>query len=103
MKKGLSQTCYMFFSTLANPARLAVLESLSEISKNVSEIADTLKLEQSMVSHNLRPLIRCGFVQVEKKGRERIYHLNKETFDALLDVLETHAQKYCPTQGHCDI
>jgi len=31
MKKGLSQTCYRFFSTLANPTRLAAMERLSEV------------------------------------------------------------------------
>jgi len=101
MKKDLSQTCYKFFSTLANPVRLAMLENLSERSMNVSEIAETLKQEQSMVSHNLRPLVRCGFVRAERKGKERIYHLNRETFEALLSIVEDHAQKYCPTGGRC--
>lgn len=103
MKKDLSETCYRFFSTLANPARLATLESLMAGPMNVSEIAAALKLEQSMVSHNLEPLVRCGFVHVEEKGRERICHVNKETFEALLRVVENHAEKYCPTGGHCSV
>ena len=101
MKKDLSETCHIFFSTLANPARLATLENLMEGPRNVSEIADALKLEQSMVSHNLKPLVRCGFVHIQKKGKERIYHLNRETFEAILNVIENHAQKYCPTGGRC--
>jgi len=101
MKKDLSQTCYRFFSTLANPVRLAMLENLSKRSMNVSEIAESLKQEQSMVSHNLRPLVRCGFVRFERKGKERIYHLNRDTFEALLSVVEEHAQKRCPTGGRC--
>jgi len=101
MKMNLSQTCYRFFSTLSNPARLAMLENLSERSMSVSEIAEALRQEQSMISHNLSLLARCGFVHVERKGKERVYHLNKETFETLLRIVENHAQKYCPTRGLC--
>lgn len=68
---------------------------------SVSGIAEALEQEQSMISHNLRPLVRCGFVQVESKGKERIYHLNRDTFEALLAVVENHAKRYCPTGGRC--
>ena len=62
MKKGLSETCNRFFSVLSNPTRLAALETLMEGSMNVSQLAESLGQEQSMVSHNLRPLVRCRFV-----------------------------------------
>lgn len=101
LKKDLSQTCYRFFSTLANPTRLATLENLINGPMNVSEIADALEQEQSMVSHNLRPLVNCGFVEVERKGKERVYHLNRETIDALFKIIDNHVEKYCPMGGHC--
>jgi len=40
----------MFFSTLANPLRLAILELLRDGPKNVTQIAEALKQEQSMIS-----------------------------------------------------
>ena len=101
VKKGLSDTCYRFFSTLANPTRLAALESLMEKPMNVTQLADTLGQEQSMISHNLRPLVTCRFVQVEKKGRERLYSINHETVDPLFKVIENHAANHCPTGGKC--
>jgi len=101
MKKGMSQTCYKFFSTLGNPTRLAVLESLVEESKNVTQLTESLRQEQSMVSHNLKPLVECGFVQVERRGKERIYSVNHETVDTLFKAVENHAQKFCPTGGKC--
>jgi len=101
MKRGLSETCHTFFSTMANPTRLAALEKLREGPMNVSQLSVALNQEQSMVSHNLRPLVRCRFVQVERRGRERIYTLNKETMEALFNIVESHAEKYCPTGGHC--
>jgi len=101
VKKGLSETCYRFFSTLANPTRLATLESLMDKPMNVTQLADTLGQEQSMISHNLRPLVQCRFVQVEKKGRERLYSINHETVDPLFKVIENHAVTFCPTGGKC--
>jgi DNA-binding transcriptional ArsR family regulator len=101
MKRGLSERCYTFFKVLANPTRLAILEALRKEPRSVTEIAEILKQEQSMISHNLGPLEKCGFVFSERKEKRRIYSLNKETAGRLFDLFDYHAQKYCPTQGSC--
>lgn len=101
MKRGLSETCYVFFKVLANPTRLAILEILREKPRSVTEIAESLKQEQSMVSHNLAALERCKFVFSERKEKERIYSLNKETLQPLFKLFTYHSQKYCPTRGKC--
>lgn len=101
MKYDLGQNCYMFFSTLANPTRLAILELLRDSPKNVTEIAEALRQEQSMISHNLRPLEKCGFVFSERIKRERFYSLNKETMEPIFKIFAHHASKYCSTRGKC--
>ncbi len=101
MKHGLSETCYLFFSTLANPTRLAILETLRNGPKNVTEIADALNQEQSMISHNLEPLERCRLVFPERRKKKRFYALNKETVEQMFKIFGYHAEKYCPTQGRC--
>ena len=101
MKRGLSETCYMFFKVLANPTRLAILEVLRDKPRSVTEIARSLKQEQSMISHNLTPLEKCRFVFSERKEKQRIYSLNKETVEPLFRLFDYHAQKYCPTRGKC--
>ncbi len=101
VKKGISETCYRFFATLANPTRLAALETLMDKPMNVTQLADTLGQEQSMISHNLRPLVNCQFVHVERRGRERLYSINHETVDPLFKIIENHAVNYCPTGGKC--
>jgi len=101
MKLGLSETCHMFFSTLSNPTRLAILELLRNGPKNVTEIAEALSQEQSMISHNLRPLQKCGFVLSERRKKEHIYSLNKETMEPLFKIFAQHAAKYCDTKGKC--
>lgn len=103
MKKGLSETCYKFFVNLANPTRLALLERLMQNPMSVNELAESLGQEQSMVSHNLKPLLECNFVYSKRKGKKRICSVNKETIGALFRAVENHAQKYCPTQGKCHL
>ena len=102
MKKGLSKSCYLFFSTLSNPTRLAILELLRrEGPKNVTQISKALNQDQSMISHNLKPLVRCRFVFVERRWRERIYSINQETMDAIFNIIEKHMKKYCPKDEKC--
>ncbi|MFX0169944.1 MAG: ArsR/SmtB family transcription factor [Candidatus Hodarchaeota archaeon] len=101
MKTELSQSCHLFFSTLGNPTRLAILEFLREGPSNVTQIIQSLGQEQSMVSHNLRPLVQCGFVFVERQGKERIYTLNSETMEPLFKIIDNHIQHYCPKGGSC--
>ncbi|MCW4023259.1 MAG: metalloregulator ArsR/SmtB family transcription factor [Candidatus Bathyarchaeota archaeon] len=103
MKKGLSEICYRFFVNLANPARLAILEQLMKKPMSVNELADAIEQEQSMVSHNLKPLLECNFVYSEPDGKKRIYSVNKETVGALFKTVENHAKKFCPTGGKCHL
>ena len=103
MKKGLSETCYRFFVNLANPTRLAVLEQLMKQPMSVNELAASLGQEQSMVSHNLKPLLECNFVYIKRDRKKRIYFANKETISALFKAVENHAQKFCPTGGKCHL
>lgn len=103
MKKGLSETCYRFFVNLANPTRLAVLEQLEKQPMSVNELAEVLGQEQSMVSHNLKPLLECNFIYSKRDGKKRIYSVNQETIGALFKAVQNHAEKYCPTGGRCHL
>ena len=101
MKKGLTEICHRFFTNLSNPTRLATLEKLMEKPMSVNELAISLGQEQSMVSHNLQPLLKCNFISIERQGKKRIYSANQETVGALFKTLKIHAEKYCPTGGKC--
>lgn len=85
-----------FFLTLSNPRRVRILQLLDkEGPKNVSEIVNILKVEQSAVSHCLKKLFDCHFVYVNQVGKERVYSLNKRTIKPLLRQIEKHVEKYC--------
>ena len=84
-----------FFETIGNKTRLNILEALQSKSMSVTEICAVLKEEQSKISHNLKCLTDCHFIDVEQKGKKRIYSLNKDTIVPLMKLVEQHVNKYC--------
>jgi DNA-binding transcriptional ArsR family regulator len=101
MKKGLTSICYRFFTNLANPTRLAALELLMEKPMSVNELASALKQEQSMISHNLKPLLACNFISSQRQGKKHVYFVNHETIEPIFRAIGNHAEKFCPTGGKC--
>lgn len=85
-----------FFITLANKNRLKIIHFLQKQgSRNVSDIVEGTKLEQTLVSHNLKRLYECHFVEVQQNGKERVYSLNKTTIEPLLALMDKHVHTYC--------
>jgi len=84
-----------FFETLGNEARWDIIHLLREGPSRVTDIAETLGLEQSLVSHHLRRLETCGFVRVETKGTARVYRLNRKTISTLLRLVDNHVDQFC--------
>jgi DNA-binding transcriptional ArsR family regulator len=103
VKKGISTMCYSFFSALSNPTRLAIIETLMEQPKPVNQIVVELGQEQSMISHNLRTLSQCNFVEVQVEGKKRVYKLNHETLDPLVKLVENHFDKFCLNGNECQL
>ena len=101
MKNSVNKTCYRIFSALANPTRLAIAEMLQDGPKKLIELERALKQEQSMISHNLRPLLECSLVFAKRDGKEQVYYLNKEIMEPLLQLCNRHAGKYCPIGQKC--
>ena len=69
-----------FFSSLADETRLRILLSMAEKPKNVNGIYECVgkdKMTLSAISHQLRQLKDLGIVDVEKRGRERVFQLSK--------------------------
>jgi len=92
----------LFLKTLSNETRLLVLESLRIRPKCVSEISEDLGFEQSRVSHGLKCLCNCGFVEVKRKGKKRIYSLNRKTIIPLFDTIDKHVAIYGQRLATCE-
>tara|TARA_Y100000310_G_scaffold335369_1_gene417249 strand:+ start:3873 stop:4181 length:309 start_codon:yes stop_codon:yes gene_type:complete len=94
MKHNL-ETYQIFFGSLANPNRLEIINLLRKGKKNVQEICEATGFEQTMVSHNMKRLEKCGMVFVMKVGKYRYYGLNKTTIRPLMKLIDEHMNVYC--------
>ena len=85
---------------LGNELRVEILEGLREKPKSVRELQKKLGVEQSRLSHSLRALRQCNFVESRTKGKERVYSLTdsfvKEMPKSknLFEALEKHFKKF---------
>lgn len=85
-----------FFTTLGNKQRVKILQLLSsEGPMSVNAICSSLGCEQSATSHNLKQLLTCHFVTSSPSGKERIYSINQDTVEPLLEQIDRHVTKYC--------
>jgi len=91
----MNHNCHLFFETLGNRLKIEILIKLKKKPLNVNDLSKQLNQERSKVSHSLNSLLRCGFVNVKKEGKNRIYSLNKDTVFPLLNLVEKHVKKYC--------
>ena len=85
----------IFFGTLVSEPRLKIINLLRKGKKNVTQIIEELKMDQTSVSHDLARLKQCGFVNCEVEGKFRNYNLNEETIKHLIFLIEKHMSEYC--------
>lgn len=85
----------LFFGTLVSESRLRIVNLLRHGKKNVSEIVNELKMDQTAVSHDLARLKQHGFVKCVNEGKYRYYTLNEETIKPLMSLIDRHMAGYC--------
>lgn len=73
------------FTVLASPVRRALLDLLRQEPRSASELASEFDMRRPSVSEHLRVLREVGLVDVEPRGRQRIYHIRP---DPLREVAE---------------
>ncbi|MCW3998514.1 MAG: winged helix-turn-helix domain-containing protein [Candidatus Bathyarchaeota archaeon] len=101
MKEFSNEAYYLIFSTLANRTRLAIIDTLRELPKTITEISTAIKQEQTIVSTNLKQLEKSALVTSEISGNKQLYSLNREIVEPLAHVLELHTAKHCPGLRVC--
>ena len=84
----------LFFKALSNRTRLAIVESLRGGPKNVGAICKKVRLEQSLVSHNLRILEAWGLVHSEREGKTVVYSLDGEHLVPVLAHIDGYMRRY---------
>lgn len=71
-----AEDCADRLKVLADETRLAVLRSLMDGPKHVSEINEPLGLEHPRLSHHLKVLREAGLVEAERDGKAVLYRLS---------------------------
>jgi DNA-binding transcriptional ArsR family regulator len=99
-ENGMQDSYDRFLTTLKNRPRLAIVKSLIGGEKNVGQLTSDLGVHQTTVSHSLKRLLDCGFVFVERNGKERVYSVNKKTILPLMRLMDNHVSNYC-AKGVC--
>ncbi|WP_033829151.1 ArsR/SmtB family transcription factor [Bacillus andreraoultii] len=80
------------FKALSDPTRIRILNLLFEREYSVNEIADTLNLRQSTVSHQLRFLKNLRLVKYRREKTTLFYsHDDDHVMDILKQTIE-HAE-----------
>jgi DNA-binding transcriptional ArsR family regulator len=82
----------MTLQALTAPSRLMILGRLREGPATVGELADTVGMEASAVSHQLRLLRNLGLVDGLRQGRSVTYSLYDNHVAQLLDEAIYHVE-----------
>jgi ArsR family transcriptional regulator, nickel/cobalt-responsive transcriptional repressor len=87
-----AKTIATTLQALATPSRLRILSTLQRGARSVSDLAATIEMEQSAVSHQLRLLRNLGLVDTERHGRTILYSLYDTHVADLIEQAIYHAE-----------
>lgn len=75
---------------IAHPIRLAIIELLHQAKElSVTDIHQSLSIEQAVASHHLRILKGKKVVQVRREGQRSIYTLKNENYYLILQLMKS--------------
>ena len=77
---------------LATPSRVLILARLKDGPSAVGELADSVGMESSAVSHQLRQLRHLGLVVGRRRGKQVVYELHDPHVAELLDQAVFHVE-----------
>ncbi|MDE9364725.1 metalloregulator ArsR/SmtB family transcription factor [Luteipulveratus sp. YIM 133132] len=68
------------FHALADGSRRSIIDTLAAGPVTAGALAESLPIARPGVSRHLRVLLEAGLVEVEQRGRERVYSLRPDAF-----------------------
>jgi ArsR family transcriptional regulator len=89
---GFAQTAAESVQALSAPSRLRILARLHAGPASVSELAQSVDMEGSAVSHQLRVLRHLGLVVGQRDGRQIVYELYDDHVGELLEQVVSHVE-----------
>ncbi|MFO7677110.1 MAG: metalloregulator ArsR/SmtB family transcription factor [Thermoplasmatota archaeon] len=82
-----------FLKCIVDDNRRNILLFLEKKQRCVTQISQTLQLEQSLVSHHLNLLKCCGLVKAQQQGKEIYYQLTDKKIYTIIKNIEEISQK----------
>ena len=76
------------FSALADPTRCAILARLAQGETNVGTLAEPFDISAPAISRHLKVLEEASLISNERRGKQRICRLNRDTFDRAREWLD---------------
>jgi len=70
------RTDRLVWRALSDPTRRRILDLLRSRTHTTSELCDDFEVSRFAVMKHLKILVEAGLVLVERRGRERLNHLN---------------------------
>jgi len=86
VSESIQQIKAEFFKALAHPARIRILEVLTERESSVSELIPEVGLESSHLSQQLAVLRRANLVVTRKSGNNVYYRLADRRIAKILNL-----------------
>lgn len=80
-------TASQILKAMAHPIRVSIMSLLEGEKLNVTQIYETLNLEQSVVSHHLGILRDKGVLLAERDGKNVFYSLKSELLSSVIDCV----------------
>jgi DNA-binding transcriptional ArsR family regulator len=89
---GFAEAAAQSIQALSAPSRLRILARLYAGPASVNEIAESVGMEGSAVSHQLRLLRHLGLVVGQRAGRRVVYQLHDDHVAELLEQVVSHVE-----------
>lgn len=88
-----SEKLAQLFKALGDASRLKVLFHILSAEACVSEIAQSLQMSESSISHHLRVLRMNNLVRRRREGKEVLYQLDDSHVQSILEQGRWHAEE----------
>lgn len=81
------------FKMISDPTRLSILFLLQKEELSVGVIAQSLSMEQSAISHQLKTLKDSRLVKARREGKSMLYSLDDLHVFSILEQVLTHVSE----------
>ena len=81
------------FKVLGDPTRIRILQALHDTRLCVCDIAETLGISQSAVSHQLRIIKQARLIQNRREGKTVYYSLADDHVKTIIGMAKEHLEE----------